>query len=314
MKIQLISLALASSCLLSLGCDNLGDCNDKEKARVLVADGSGTVMYAGQALMLKACATGCHSSQAKGKARLGAPASLDFDLQPLSSTAGSDVDARIQGLQQRQQVVFDNRYGIWDQVDDGFMPPSGVGAGFHHALIGDHVSFDASGACTRGQAFAAFSSEKGTLRTWLACGAPVVEVSSTEVTSVVGGTVGNRYPQCPPVVKDKPSIQEVYAAVFMPSCQAGCHEPSGQFPAFDLSSPEKAALAMLGADGKGAPQASCPTNTDPYVTPSDAAHSYIWAKLGKGTFCGAQMPATGMLTQSQLDLLENWITSGAPGP
>src|SRR5688500_7897877 len=78
---------LAGLSALTAGCNDLGTCDDPARGRRTVKTGSGPdqVMYAGQAIMQRSCATGCHSSKTSGGGRQGAPAGLNFDLAPIES-------------------------------------------------------------------------------------------------------------------------------------------------------------------------------------------------------------------------------------
>jgi hypothetical protein len=319
MNRNLLALALAPFLLL-FGCDDLGSCKDMYKGRQPVLTPQGRVMYVGQAILISSCSTGCHASDATGKLRLGAPKGLDFDILPLDGTGTPDERAKLlSGLRRRQRKVFDERYNIWSQIEKGFMPPSGVGEGFKKNIPGTAISFDTTGACKRGEKFEAFSTAqtRAALRSWLACGAPIVELSAKTVPAPMAGTVGDQYPACAGAIDNSPTIENVFSTIFNVSCVNSCHQPGGAFPGFDLSTVDKAYTTLLGADGKGAPQ-SCAGNPVPYVTPGDSGKSYVYAKVAGDTakfpICGSPMPIGPALSEDQLALLKNWIDMGAKGP
>jgi len=129
---------------LALGaCDDLGECKDPALGRVPVLVGT-DVMYAGQAIMVKSCASGvCHAQNATN--RYGAPAGLNFDITPVSASGTMDTDAGAVGevaqadlarLRENQRKVFDKRSSIWKQVARDLMPPDGVGEPFRTTTNG----------------------------------------------------------------------------------------------------------------------------------------------------------------------------------
>lgn len=100
----------------------------------------------GQVVIEKTCAGGrCHASTAKGKDRVGVPAGLNFDVLP-SDTSMPEL-ARIT---KSAKVVKDHADDMWEEMQDGEMPPKNQG----RTLSSD---------------------DKEVLRNWLACGAPVID-------------------------------------------------------------------------------------------------------------------------------------------
>ena len=343
MKRILVAPAIVTTVLALQGCQDVGKCKDPNiEGRVPVLDGQGRVMYAGQAILLNSCSTGCHSSTAKGVDRKGAPEGLDFDIEPMSATsvetstndAGESVSvgvtsdtAGLAGLRKRQRKVFDTRDGIYKQVVDGLMPPPGIGAGFRDISKINRFTRDAGGGCTRitGELTAVNqSSGRETLREWLACGAPIVEITAPQCTGApdgkclpkpVAGSVGDQFPECP--VEVEATFENVYSVVFEgATCtSSSCHGAPTKASGFDLSTIDVAYTQLLGADGKGQPQ-GCPKNPSPYVTPGDPDKSYIVAKCTAGAtnICGGTMPLGGALSEPLLKVLSDWIAAGAPGP
>lgn len=327
MQRNFLLAALPLLALPIIGCDDLGKCDDPNEGRTLALTDSGRVMYAGQAVLIAACSTGCHSSTSTGDARVGAPAGLDFDIVPLDA---EDEDA-LSGLQKRQRRVFDNREGIWDQVVDGLMPPDDVGAGFRTISPGTFLKYKSDGSCPgRGdpgvEAVAPIKDKAGreVLRQWLACGAPIVELNSKEITKPEPGTVGDQYPACAAGETPlDPTFDNVYEIFTARSCSiAGCHGGSAPAAALDLSSLDVAFDELLTAGGSGVPQV-CDLSGDPLVTPGDPGASFLYAKLEAGidvskrdSLCGSTgyMPPGLPVTEEQLDLVKRWIEAGAPAP
>lgn len=98
--------------------------------------------YSGQSLVNASCAGGtCHALSAQDAARMGAPAGLNFDLVP-ATTADTAKVAK------GQATVREQAEAMWEEIDEGTMPPEGKRA----ALV---------------------ASDKETIRNWLACNSPV---------------------------------------------------------------------------------------------------------------------------------------------
>jgi hypothetical protein len=154
MSIAVAIIATAAGALASCGGADLGSCDMAALGGNATA---GTAApNAGQLVIEKSCAGGrCHSLNAKGLDRVGAPAGLDFDVVPLD-TSMTEL-ARIEHGAGR---VHDNIDDIWEMVDSGDMPPTNQGRTFS-------------------------SQDKETLRNWLACDAPVIEAPLT-----IGGDSG----------------------------------------------------------------------------------------------------------------------------
>jgi mono/diheme cytochrome c family protein len=318
----LLVAVLAPLVFVVSGCDDLGKCTDPQNGRVPVFVDQ-RIQYAGQAIMNKACAS-CHGSNATGGVRVGAPKGLDFDLVPLEATSvtmvggetvgTTDNAALMSGLRRRQRKVFDLRELIWEQVDKGLMPPSGVGDGFKNASPGKKVAVMGGGNCTfmePGYGGVNSGATKKALKQWLACGAPIVEMNSPMIPKPVGGTVGDQYPSCKQDLE--PTFDNIYNMVLKGNCAIqGCHTAGAAGAGgFDLGDIDLAYMEMLG-DGSGA-ASSC--NGAKMVVPGKPEESYLLAKLGYSgtplTKCGIPMPPTGMLPEDTLQLIADWIMAGA---
>jgi hypothetical protein len=311
--------------LFSVACGaEVGDCEDPQlgKDTVLVA---GSIQYGGQAIMNIACAQGCHSSSAKGSAREGAPGGLDFDLRPVDPN-GEDItgmvttdagtvlrieDSVASGLRERQRRVFEDRDRIWQQVQDGLMPPGGMFAQFKRAIV-NIVNSAESNPCvasTRKYEPITEKSSQDVLRRWLACGAPIVETTSEVVeTNGAPGSAGFQYQSC----GDAPAgdggasgsitIETVHARIFE-QC-VPCHSPEGEQEP-DLETPEKAYQILVGDS-----EMRC--NDKPYVTKGSPSQSYFYDIVAQARpGCSARMPPGGALTTSEIKLISDWIQGGA---
>lgn len=321
--------------LSAAGCgSDLGKCdpNDLNNARTVVVNGEGQAIYAGQAVLNDSCAAGrCHSSSAKGAARLGAPAGLDFDLEPAPvvpagpggmASVGLILDSvALSRLRSHQRIVFDEREEIWEQVDDGLMPPDGVGEAYRRVTLGRKPVVSGT-TCARGTEEVSpigTSSTKAILRQWLACGAPVVEASNAAIAASelrkspagIPGTVGQQMPFCESC--DGPTtFGQIYDNVLEPSCVV-CHNAKIKLGNLDLEGAEVAYDALTMTSGQ---TMNCKV---PFVVPQKPEESYIIAKMGgsdisKLPLCGSPMPQGSPPLSCGLQQLARWIKDGAMGP
>jgi mono/diheme cytochrome c family protein len=313
MKRSLVLGSTLAAAMHLLGCsEDVGTCEDRNEGRDTVLVGS-SVQYAGQAIMNQSCANnGCHSSTAKGPARSGAPANLDFDLRPAkagdeSENGDGDVVAEIsekelEGLRKRQHRVVDLRNDIWDQVKKDLMPPDGMFAPLRE-LKRVFTTDEADDVCTGKDMFSPItdSETKEVLRNWLACGAPIVETNTELVQARTPGTVGYQYPMCEATAEGN-TLAAVQTRIFDEYC-AGCHPGTNDL---DLSSVAASYAALVDDDGD-----AC--NGKPFVTKGDPENSYIYEIVAEEEpGCHAQMPLTGdPLTAEELKLISDWIEEGA---
>lgn len=169
--------------LLPAGCStDLGEC-DEEAARAVVYDEEGLPAYEGQALVQVSCGNGsfCHAARARGEARYGAPAGLDFDV----ALAGAS-EASVARLANGKRNVEEWAQEIYGEVERGTMPPWGEATLVPHANLPRFRRVAADGTVERLPHVDSFEG-LGILKNWLACGAPVVE--RTEGTTTVGDVV-----------------------------------------------------------------------------------------------------------------------------
>jgi len=319
----------------ALGCgDEVGPCDAPLEGEdtVLYND---TVQFGGQAIMNRACA-GCHSSTAKGKARGGAPAGLNFDLYPVDSESAEVVEpgstsndagqkivaikrAGWSGLQERQRRVFEERNMIWQQVKDGLMPPPDRSS---FGLLANIIGTNNRQPCQMDVgAFAPLSekSSRDVLRKWLACGAPVVEVNTKELGAdkslasypdggfvPSAGFVGYQYMVCGGGDAGTGGViafEDVYEKIIGKRCTE-CHSADGEQEPY-LDTVDKAYAVLV--DDKAA---QC--NGKPYVKSGDPTQSYLYELVSQTPKCsnGIRMPLDG-LSSSDQKMISDWIAGGA---
>lgn len=188
MTAGVLTAAIAALVAVVLGgCgDDLGPC-DPGAARQVVYDREGFPAYEGQALVHASCGSGafCHSAEARGLARVGAPAGLDFDMA-IASVGTAGDPAALARLSRGHANVIEWRDDIHDEVEAGTMPPWGEATLIPHANVPRYRRIATDGSVTR---LPHVDSIEGVdvLRNWLACGAPIVE--RTEGTGTIGDVV-----------------------------------------------------------------------------------------------------------------------------
>jgi hypothetical protein len=111
-----------------------------------------------------------------------------------------------------------------------------------------------------------------------------------------------------PTEPEGPTLAEVQAQVFTPSCaSSGCHAGPDAPEGLDLT----AGSAYANTVGVSSSQVSDIMR----VEPGEPAESYLFIKItggdrmAPGTF---QMPIGVELSDEQIDLVEDWIEGGAP--
>jgi len=272
-------MCLAMLAALHAGCgDDLGAC-DARAATQLVYSQSGLVATKGQALMHDSCGSAafCHSESARGKARVGAPSGLDFDMLPLA-IGWPNVVTRSQA--------------IWASVLNGSMPPAGEG---QRAVSSGNWSFDPQGRA-RAERLPPLSTTAGkaVLRNWLACGAPVV--GETAVPLWVR----------PPASGDA-AVPSDWAPIFTdiiePRCAtAGCHNTQTAAGGLTLVEACAAYAQLLEEDACGQAR----------LIPADGKSSLLDKLESSNPACGGPMPPAGSLDAADLQAIRAWIEAGAP--
>ena len=260
----------AALALLLAGCGaDLGEC-DMTKLGGNSTQGM-LAPHDGQRVINGSCANGsCHSETATGKARNGAPAGLDFDVLP-GSTNELDVQRAVRG----GGVVHNEMEEMWELIDSGAMPPEGKRA-------------------------ALSSTEKESVRNWLACGAEVVAVPSTM------GPVG-------------PDLTQIHAALG-DTCKA-CHTagPDNNFMSGDACAMFNSLVGKTSMSADG-----CKSTGMMLVVPGQPDQSLFLKKLlvqsaTEKVPCGMTMPFGNPmpLAASNPALVESirmWIAAGALKP
>ena len=190
MRASAIAMLLFGIGLAGCG-EDLGEC-DMEAARAVVYDEVGLPSYEGQAMITTSCGNGafCHSTQASGMARYGAPGDLNFDLA-LAAAGPEPAAAAVERLGAARDNVRDEAELIMCAVEDGTMPPWGEATVAVHMNLPRFRRVATDGTETRLPHVDSFEGLE-ILRNWLACDAPIVE--RTEGT----GTVGDVVPAGPP--------------------------------------------------------------------------------------------------------------------
>jgi cytochrome c553 len=329
----MIALALLGATAAGCG-EEVGPCDAPIDGEDTVLFNS-TVQFGGQAIMNKACA-GCHSSGAKGKARGGAPAGLDFDLYPVDPDSAEVVESGVStndagqpiiklkragwsGLRERQRRIFEERNLIWQQVKDGLMPPPDRSVfGQLQSIVGTSnrqpCQMDVGAYSNLSE-----KSSRDVLRKWLACGAPIVEINSDKIAAdkdnasypdagftPSAGIVGYQYLSCDGSDGGTGSVitfEDVYEKIIATSC-LDCHSQSGQQTP-NLDGVDKAHTALVGDKN-----AHC--NGKPYVKAGDSAQSYLYELVSQTPNCSnmTRMP-TIPLSSADQKMIADWIKGGA---
>ncbi|MDB4988089.1 MAG: hypothetical protein JWN04_3267 [Myxococcaceae bacterium] len=332
--------------LSALGCtEDVGSCDDPLKGQDTVLVGK-TIQYGGQAIINASCASGvCHSSLAKGAARHGAPAGLDFDVAPYAEgaekfTQGTLTDSQnrvivkltddaVSGLRARQRMIFEKRNEIWAQVKDGLMPPDGDQFKAYRELsIGIKDSDEASPCTGAKNAYLPITTKptQDVLRNWLACNTPIVESNGADVAqNGVPGQAGYQYISCgsTPIGDGGAghdggtdgggstavvTLEDVQNDVFQAAACAACHpsmNPSGRKLNFSSIDLLYAALVT---------DTTMKCNGKPYITPGEPSKSWFYDVLSMDKpGCNTdRMPQNlGALSTAQLKEVSDWITQGA---
>ncbi len=311
---------VSAATLLCLACAcnpvDLGQC-DEESAQEVYFDLSGFPAYGGQALTQTTCGNGsvCHSQSANSELRVGAPGDLDFDMvgSRTSDDTVPDTDD-IASLRRGRTKVFDHRFAIFEEVENGTMPPG---------RAGEEAVAELSYLNTDGDPLPALASKKGRdmLKNWLSCGAPVVERTSDsgpgrpEGAMCPGGEVGDCYVRSSAQVVN-PTWQDIYTKVFVPQC-VDCHSSGGvdfvEESQLDLGSAAVAYAALVGMASAGQDCASSGTTRVVAGNPDDSLliHKVDGSTTAGDPVCGDPMPTGTALSSQHIAAIRQWIQDGA---
>lgn len=261
--------------------EDLGEC-DPRAAREVVYGDTWQVATKGQALMHDSCGAGsfCHSSGAKGKAREGVPAALNFDVLPRANGWPS---------------IVEHTDAIWNSVADGMMPPKGEGA---QKVSDSDWTFDPERRDSSERLPSlATRAGKAAFRNWLACGAPVVNDSTVPLWAR------------PPSKADLEDWSGIHETIVKPQCaRGGCHTDASAPSAGDLSLEESCqSYQALLAQNR---QNSC---ASPRLVPGDVESSFL-KQIEQTSECADPMPPApaAKLADREIQLIRAWIEHGAP--
>jgi hypothetical protein len=318
------SLVLAPALAL-LACEpELGECTGERQMEAfeIVYTAEGTPAYAGQALINQSCGGGgfCHSENIDAQDRVGAPAGLSFDLNLASVTSDLNESA-VMRLERAQEDTFAHRVAVLDQVQRGLMPPQGEESMNVLASLStyDRVSDDG----TTFTPLPAIDTEEGQeiLRTWLACGTPVIERTQARLDGENG--IGSTVPTCERRCVD-PTWPNIVEQIFMPSCALSrCHDSDAPAAQLDMSVADPGDPAQLAAlhealldpgyTAGGTLCAASAVSDVPMFVAGDAEGSLMFQKVRSDLLsCGSLMPLSGSaLNEQRLCALEAWINCGA---
>ena len=311
----------------------------------------GLPMYEGQALVQSTCGDGsfCHAPTAVGGDRYGVPEGLNFDVALACTVPFDDCDNpppppyadRLGRLYGNQSSINSWAEGMIQEMRAGAMPPGEAGRLVRNSTPWLRKS-DASELppIESGEA-------QEIVRNWLACQSPVVartldppsETDELEPCPSVDGEI------CiysgPAGDLPDPAWSEIYWSIMFTRCVV-CHGPpngttddpnpnnplGGTIPGG--ASPD--ALAALDLTGSNAMDTSnWPTESwsavvdvltaDPgvcaapetyVVVPFDAPNSIMVQKLRGTQACGTEMPPGQLISESLVQVVEEWVALGAP--
>lgn len=273
------SAALGSAMSLASACGtDLGEC-DPVAADELVYGRNGLVATKGQALAHDSCGNGvfCHSSVARGSARHGAPAGMDFDMLPAPRGLG--------GMLHHVETA-------WSLVESDDMPPRG-----DTLLVlanGDwSVDVERHADAPRLPSLAS-EAGKGAFRNWLACGAPVVTTTQVPLWAV---------PMRDPFAGDAvPAWHDIYEVILRPQCAlSGCHSAASAAGGLAMADECSSYRAMFQAGACG----------EVLVRARDGSSLLNDKVTATKPRCGGPMPPIGVLPIAFTDAIARWIESGA---
>lgn len=284
--------AMAASCA-----DDLGTCQMEAATQVIYAS-DGTPYYAGQGLVQSGCAEGvCHSVYAEKAGRKGAPHGLNFDLAPLNAQSS---EANIGALRDGISHVRDRAGDLWGEISAGTMPPGEAGKR-------PDQTWKVSDGSTTPLTNVTKDLEKATIRNWLACGAPVIAgvTGSPAAASSLGATLDPLKTSSTGAA----TFDMVFDTVFR-SCGT-CHVPSITMVGLDLTTKKAAFDSLVSKDPYVGGAGMCSSVKKKLIEPGNCKESLVYQKLKASPPCGTQMPPTGPLPDSSVQLLCDWIDAGA---
>ncbi len=273
--------------------------------------------YEGQALAHASCGNGgvCHSANATGALRHGAPAGLNFDVAmnaKVSDYTGMlaiDPATRAPIGERGHAKLKEWREESWALIDDGSMPPGEIGAAlqatpkWYVQSAADNDPAEPFEIEERVVPPISTSAGKEIVRNWLACGAPVPE----------GQRLGQRGPD--PVAA---TWDDIHSVIISDQC-VGCHAGTAD-PAFNggllLSSACASWKAVVNQPAHSS--SVCDAFPGALIAPGMPEQSLLYQKLVQqdADICGSPMPLgpAPTLGESFTNAVRDWIMNGALPP
>ncbi len=113
----------------------------------------------------------------------------------------------------------------------------------------------------------------------------------------------DKSPTSPSVVKEDPSFSADIQPIFTANCAlSGCHNLTAQAGLNLLQGQAYSNLYNV---------SSTQVNTKKRVLPNDADNSYLVIKIEGKQTVGSKMPLGGSLSDTNIQLIKNWINKGA---
>ena len=333
---------VALACLVGvwMGCQpDLEECSSPSGGEDVVFLADGTPMFSGQALLFVSCSSGtCHDSGADERGRNGAPAGLNFDVDPACGYEVDDCDEVPESFERlaraaRKAHAFDRE--IVRTLQDDSMPPNGelasdleVFASFEDGVFSDPLP--------------AITTPEGRriVSEWLGCGGKVIEIARLpeDPTRDVPGfrcddTVGGA--RCAyAAVLEPPDPQwggetGIYQRTIVNLGCLSCHRdddnpnwgPDDQELDLCLSSPDPAEgdcdpdAVLASLVGMTATGYDCDAGTEPgmHIVARDSASSFFLSKLTGTPLCGNPMPdgSDNGIPSDFIAPITQWIDDGA---
>lgn len=308
----------------------------------------GLPMYEGQALVQSTCGDGtfCHAPAAVGANRVGVPAGLNFDVALACTVPFDDCDDqsppyadRIGRLYGNQSSINSWAEGMIQEIRAGAMPPGEAGVLAENPtpwLRKDGESLLPSIRSEEGQEI---------VRNWLACQSPVI--ARTEIAT----SPEDELQPCASVDDEicvysgpqgalpAPEWSEIYWSIMFNECVI-CHGPpnnnvdqnpdnprGGDIPggasvdalaALDLTGPNAMDTSNWASDSHPAVvdalayDAGDCAGDGTIVIPFDSPNSIMIQKLRDTQTCGTEMPPLDPISETLIQIVEEWVDLGAP--
>jgi len=308
----------------------------------------GLPMYEGQALVQSTCGDGsfCHAPAAVGADRIGVPAGLNFDVDLACTVPFDNCDDqsppyadRIGRLYGNQNSINSWAEGMIQEMRAGAMPPGEAGRRVRNGTPWLRKSDDSELPPIES------TEAQEIVRNWLACQAPVI------ARAEIPASEADELEPCPSVDGEiciyngpagaipDPVWSEIYWSIMFNECVI-CHGPpndnvdqnpdnprGGEIPG-GASPVALAALDLTGSntvdttnwpteswsavvDALAADPGAC-AGQGTLVIPFDSQSSIMIEKLRGTQTCGTEMPPLDMISETLIQVVEEWVDLGAP--